>query len=256
MFLWNGGSHRLFWGFKFASFCIFALIIHLFLRGPEYASATLVLDMTVVMIVYYAVAALFMPDSIRESGFLSFLWKNTIAGKILICLIFAMSLPTYTLPYNLWGISFVVPLEDDFHFPVPTDKEMNLLTRVVYGEARGENEADQANIVHSVLNRASDQKRRYGGSISDILLKKNAYTCLNPNDPNYSKLLSLSSSSKEYQEIYSVVRRTVISRMNGGEDPTQGATHYHTAGVNPTWNTSAKKMIKLGSHKFWIGVDD
>jgi len=35
-----------------------------------------------------------------------------------------------------------------------------------------------------------------------------------------------------------------------------GATHYHTREVDPKWNTAASKMITLGSHKFWIGVDD
>lgn len=172
-----------------------------------------------------------------------------------MCFIFAISLPRYSLPPETWTQSVIIPLHP-LNFMIPDDNELNLLTRVVYGEARGETAEDQANIVHSIINRSADKKRRYGGTIRDILLKPKAYSCLNPDDPNYPILLSLSKDSPEYKKIHSIVRETYSSRMNGGPDPTQGATHYHTKDVDPKWNTAAKKMIKLGNHKFWTGVDD
>lgn len=255
MFFWNEGSHTLFWLLKAISFTVFSVIVYLFLLGPEHTSAVIVMDMTAVMLLYWAVGALFMPTVIRESGFLFFLWKNTLLGMLVIAFIFIVSLPRYVYPPDMWKYSIVVPLHP-VDFMLPSDKELNLLTRVVYGEARGETPEDQANIVHSILNRAADKKKRYGGSIRDILLKPNAYSCLNPDDPNYSKLLSLSKDSKEYKKIQSIVKNTITARMNGEPDPTMGATHYHTREVDPKWNTAASKMITLGSHKFWIGVDD
>lgn len=255
MFIWNEGSHILFWFFKAISLSVFVLIVYLFMLGPEHVSAAIVMDMAAVMLVYWSIASLFMPRVVVESDFLFFLWKNTILGLLVISFIFIVSLPRYVFPPEMWNQSVILPLHP-ISFMVPNDKEMSLLTRVVYGEARGETPEDQANIVHSILNRAADKKRRYGGTISDILLKPNAYSCLNPNDPNYPKLLSLSKDSPEYKKIKSIVERTITARMNGEPDPTMGATHYHTRDVNPKWNTAASKMISLGSHKFWVGVDD
>jgi hypothetical protein len=255
MFFWNEGSHTLFWVNTFLSLTVFSIIAYLFMLGPDHASSVLVMDMTAVMMIYWVVAALFMPRGIRESSFLMTLWKNTIAGLLVICFLFMTTLPRYVLPPETWSYSIVVPLHP-INFMIPDDKELNLLTRVVYGEARGESPEDQQNIVHSIINRSADKKRRYGGTIRDILLKPNAYSCLNPDDPNYPILLSLPKDSKEYKRIYELVRKTYSDRMNGKPDPTMGATHYHTGDVNPKWNTAASKMIKLGSHKFWIGVDD
>jgi hypothetical protein len=255
MFFWNEGSHSLFWLLTVISLIVFSLITYLFSLGPEETSSIMILDMTVIMLAYWAAAALFMPRTIRESPTLIHLWKNTLAGLLVMCFLFILPLPRYVLPPATWSYSIIVPLHP-IDFMIPDEKELNLLTRVVYGEARGETAEDQENIVHSIINRSRDKQRRYGGTIRDILLKPYAYSCMNPDDPNYTKLLSLSKDSQEYKKIYSIVRKTFLSRMNGGEDPTMGATHYHTKDVDPKWNTAARKMIKLGSHKFWIGVDD
>lgn len=255
MFFWNEGSHTLFWVLKGIAVTVFSIIVYLVLLGPEHASATIVMDMTAVMLLYWAVGALFMPAVILESRFLFSLWLNTILGLIVMAFLFMVTLPRYVYPPDMWKYSIVVPIQP-IGFMLPDDKEISLLTRVVYGEARGETPEDQANIIHSIINRASDKSRRYGGTIRDILLKPNAYSCMNPDDPNYPKLLSLSKASEEYKNIKKIVVRTISERMNGKPDPTMGATHYHTGDVDPKWNTAASKMIKLGSHKFWVGVDD
>ena len=255
MFFWNRGSRVLFWIMIGCAITVFSAITYLVALGPDHASSLLVMDMGAVMLLYWAGSALFMPRVISESGFLFRLWLHAIGGLLTMCFVFMLILPRYVLPPETWTRSVIVPLHP-INFMIPDDKELNLLTRVVYGEARGETSQDQANIVHSIINRSADKQRRYGGTIRDILLKPNAYSCMNPDDPNYPKLLSLSKDSVEYKRIYAIVRKTFSDRMNGKPDPTLGATHYHTKDVDPKWNTAAKKMIKLGSHKFWIGVDD
>jgi N-acetylmuramoyl-L-alanine amidase len=75
------------------------------------------------------------------------------------------------------------------------------------------------------------------------------------NDPNFEKLVELDKNSLTFKKLRDIVVNTIVARMNGEPDPTQGATHYHTYEVDPHWNRNAKSMIRLGNHQFWTEVD-
>lgn len=182
--------------------------------------------------------------------------QMSIGLVVMFAILIPANIPNVPSIFNYLNKPITLSMFYDYKFPIPTDKEVDLLTRVVWGEARGEKPQYQSAIVHTIINRAEHPKKRYGVTFSDILIRPNAYSCMNPNDPNYPKLLSLSKNSPEYKKINEVVLNTILSRMNGGMDPTDGATHYHTKDVNPKWNQAASSMFTLGSHKFWVGVDE
>lgn len=200
----------------------------------------------------------------------NYMWVSYHAGKfwryfyrqmaIGLVIMFAVLIPAHipNVPsiFTYLNKPVTIALHYDYKFKVPTDKEIDLLTRVIWGEARSEKSQYQSAIVHTIINRAEHPKKRYGATFSEILVRPYAYSCMNPDDPNYSKLLSLSKDSKEYKKIREVVLNTLLSRMAGGGDPTDGATHYHTKAVNPKWNQAATSMFTMGSHKFWVGVDE
>lgn len=201
-------------------------------------------------------ALLFTPTWIwySKDGIVMFL--NYAFGLIALCLFLTLQFQDVKYPDWMWKVNYTTSIVQKYSFTLPTDKEIDFLTRVVYGEARGEKPENQANIVQTIINRASNPKRRYGQTFQDILLTPNAYSCLDPKDPNYVKLLELKTNNLTYQKIHAIVVNTIVARMNGATDPTHGSTHYHTAEVDPHWNRNAVSMIKLGNHQFWTGVDD
>lgn len=242
--------------FTVIGFGIFAFMVLLANRGAEYGAQAAMFYLTGGMSAAFLVALLILPTRLWYSlGFFTF-FKDMVFG--MIAMGFTLALLTQDLPYPSWfyDVNTTVPVHRQYKFALPTDKEIDFLTRVIYGEARGETPYNQSNIVHTIINRAENPKKRYGATIGEILIRPKAFSCLNPDDPNYPKLLMLDKKSLTFKKIRAIVVNTIVARMNGAADPTQGSTHYHTAEVDPHWNRKAVRMIKLGGHQFWTGVDD
>ena len=250
------GSWLFFIIFNLMALGALAGIIALLDAGAKYGSVQLAIYLSGGAAFVLFGAFLLTPGMIwyAKDGIVTFL--NYAFGLVAICLLLTLQIPNVKYPDWMWNVSYVSPIVQNYAFTVPTEKEIDFMTRVIYGEARGETSENQANIVHTILNRAENPKRRYGSTIGEILIRPKAFSCLNPDDPNYVKLLSLDKKSLTFKKIRATVVNTIVARMNGATDPTQGSTHYHTTKVDPNWNRNAVRMIKLGEHQFWTGVDD
>ena len=115
---------------------------------------------------------------------------------------------------------------------------------MLFGEARNCSELEKIAIAHTAINRAKDNKKWNGTTVKESILKPGQYTCFNKNDPNRQKLLDPRKYDASSFEKCLEISRGVLS--GGHKDPTNGATHYHTSAVNPSW---AKKMRPLGRIK-------
>jgi len=250
------GSWLYFTIFNLMALGALACIIKLSSLGALYGLVQMSIYLTGFVALTLFGAFVFTPTWIWYAREGIMLYLNYAFGIIAVCLFLTLQFQEVKYPEWMWKVNYTTSIVQKYSFTLPTDKEIDFLTRVVYGEARGEKPVNQANIVQTIINRASNPKRRYGQTFQDILLTPNAYSCLDPKDPNYAKLLELKSNSLTYQKIHAIVVNTIVSRMNGGTDPTHGSTHYHTAEVDPHWNRNAVSMIKLGNHQFWTGVDD
>lgn len=119
-------------------------------------------------------------------------------------------------------------------------KEIDLIARTVFGEARGEKSihALQA-IAHVILNRVKDH-RNWPNSVQAVILQKNQFSCWNEQDPNYYAIQSVTFNNPDFRQAYQATLLALLSDT----DITHGANHYHARWVNPTW-AQQKNMLRV-----------
>ena len=130
--------------------------------------------------------------------------------------------------------------------------EVDVLTRTVYGEARGESADGQAAVAWVIRNRASKGPAYMGKTIKEVCLKPQQFSCWNSNDSNRSTLLSLDTNSPQYKSI----RDIVVQVLNGTRaDNTLGSLHYHASRIKPKWITGKSPAVTIGNHMFYNDID-
>jgi spore germination cell wall hydrolase CwlJ-like protein len=125
--------------------------------------------------------------------------------------------------------------------------DIELLALCIYGEARGEPYAGQCGVGFVVINRTN--AKRYGRGIKGVILKPWQFSCFNKSDPNRKKLQEfaddISLLDEKYLDIASVCIDGIIT------SPVDGATHYHTKSVTPSWKDKLTYICTIGNHLFY-----
>ncbi len=136
----------------------------------------------------------------------------------------------------------------EFHHNLALDT----LARTVWGEARGEGSAGMQAVACVVMNRAriAQEKGGYwwGNSLIEICQKPYQFSCWNKTDVNYQKLLAVDAGDIHFATALRMARRAMAGTL---ADPTQGATHYHAAGISPFWAKFEKPAAVIGHHIFY-----
>ena len=133
-----------------------------------------------------------------------------------------------------------------------------VLARTIYGEARGEGVLGMRAVAHVIKNRVdldlgNDGKPDWWGEgYKDVCLKKSQFSCWLQNDPNYSRLTE-SAINNPQMSLARDIARDIISG-NDKDDPTNGATHYHTTFVSPAWSKEKRTCASVGHHLFYKGI--
>ena len=113
-------------------------------------------------------------------------------------------------------------------------KEVEMLARTVYGEARGESYTGQVAVAAVVLNRVSSSK--FPNSTYNVIFQRNAFTAVS--DGQY--WMNPNSTA------YKAARAAML-----GSDPSGGATYYYNpVGVTDSWIYSRSIIKKIGKHYF------
>ena len=119
------------------------------------------------------------------------------------------------------------------------DSSTNLgaLTRVVYGEARGESEEGKRAVAWTVKNRAN----KSGKTIQYEATKKSQFCC-------YSGEMKEKTAKDQCQKI-------AQDAINGtSSDPTGGATFFYSGKSVPSWAEGLQPCATIGGHKFFKGI--
>ncbi len=124
---------------------------------------------------------------------------------------------------------------------------LNLAARTVWGEARNQGRHGWEAVAWVLKNRL-DRPGWWGKTLSEICLKPQQFSCWNLVDPNRAQILALPDDAPLLVEIQRTVEAVLDSRV---ADPTGGATHYHTAGVDPKWDDEMIKTATIGDHLFF-----
>lgn len=114
------------------------------------------------------------------------------------------------------------------------NSDLNLLTRLVYGEARGEPYQGMVAVAATVLNRVADS--RFPNTISGVIYQSGAYTCVSDGQIN---LTPNEQSKKAAQDAIN------------GWDPTYGCIYYfNPSTATSKWIWSRPQVLTIGKHIF------
>ncbi|MDN7242721.1 cell wall hydrolase [Planococcus sp. N028] len=112
--------------------------------------------------------------------------------------------------------------------------KVNMMARVVHGEARGESYTGKIAVAAVILNRVDSSQ--FPDTIDKVIFQRNAFTAVN--DGQYW----LTPNSSAYQAVRDAMR---------GSDPSSGATYYYNpAHVSDSWIFTRDFIKQIGKHHF------
>jgi N-acetylmuramoyl-L-alanine amidase len=115
-------------------------------------------------------------------------------------------------------------------------RDLNLLARIIHGEARGEPYVGQVAIGAVVLNRVRDS--RFPNTIAGVIYQPGAF------DAVYDGQINLEPDTAAYN--------AARDALNGW-DPTYGCVYYYNpATATSSWIWSRKIVLKIGKHNFAV----
>ncbi len=115
-----------------------------------------------------------------------------------------------------------------------SDSDINLLTKLIYGEARGESYVGQVAVGAVVMNRIKSSS--FPNTMSGVIYQKYAFTAVSDGQINLTP--------------NDTARKAAIDAMNGW-DPTYGAIYYYNPKIaTSTWIFSRQTTITIGNHVF------
>lgn len=120
------------------------------------------------------------------------------------------------------------------------------LSQAIYYEARGETQRGQIAVAEVIMNRA--RSRAYPNSVCGVVYQGShrATGC------QFTFTCDGSLGQRPRGRAWDRAQRTATAVMMGYARPmTQGATHYHTTGVNPVWNSGLVQTTQIGVHVFY-----
>lgn len=142
-------------------------------------------------------------------------------------------------------------------------KDIMYMTATVYGEARGEPYLGKVAVAHVIVNRAKRPGwwSRQVDDVKDdtpaaVCVDKYQFSCWNESDPNSSVVRKIAIERLDPYENKSIrsCLYAVLAAIEGEQDPTDNATHYHTKNILPHWAEDLDPSFAIGNHLFYNNV--
>lgn len=127
------------------------------------------------------------------------------------------------------------------------EKEIDVLARTIWGEARGEGTRGMQAVANVIMNRVNALSW-FGNTIEGVCKKPYQFSCWNANDPNSSLCQQVNATDVQFQQCKNIATLAVTGRL---ADITNGANHYHAVGIRPNWADDSKKTVTIGNHVFY-----
>lgn len=126
-------------------------------------------------------------------------------------------------------------------------KDIDVVARTVYGEARGEPNLGKTAVAHVILNRVK-HGGWWGNTIQRVCLKKYQFSCWLKDDPNLPKILAVDASDSVFGTCLSIAEDAILGRSC---DPTNGADSYLVTGLKTAWTENLVPCAVIGNHSFY-----
>ncbi len=117
-----------------------------------------------------------------------------------------------------------------------SDADINLLARLIYGEARGESYVGQVAVGAVVMNRIRSSS--FPNTMSGVIYQRYAFTAVDDGQINLTP--------------NATARKAALDAMNGW-DPSYGALYYYNpATATSQWIFTRKTTVTIGKHVFAV----
>lgn len=137
-------------------------------------------------------------------------------------------------------------------------KNIDILARTLWGEARGESYQGIQGVANVIVNRYNEAKKSQGkyklwggASIAKVCQAPYQFSCWNANDPNRAKMLALTVADPIFAQCVAIATLAVQGKL---PDVTGGSTYYHTSAVKPAWSKGLAPVATIGNHKFFTST--
>lgn len=121
--------------------------------------------------------------------------------------------------------------------------DVELLARLIYGEARGEGVQGMLAVAQVAMNRAA-RPGWWGSNLKEVILHPYQFSCFN--DAYSAALINPSDDSWED------CKKIAVIVLGGVADPTFGATHYFADYIDPpNWAAGMTHTATIGRHLFY-----
>lgn len=133
--------------------------------------------------------------------------------------------------------------------PVPV-AAFQVVSRTVWGEARGEGPTGMLAVAWVIRNRA-ERPGWWGHDVSSVCLAREQFSCWNEDDPNRHLI---DSAAYEGQPSYRLAQRCVDDVLSGRcDDLTLGAQYYCVSAIagRVSWVPKMVETIVIGRHTFY-----
>lgn len=136
------------------------------------------------------------------------------------------------------------------------NREVDVLARTLYGEARGETVRGKEAVACVIMNRVRRARERggywWGCTVEQVCKRPWQFSCWNAKDPNREKILAVREGHRVFDTCLRIARRAISGCI---EDMTRGATHYHTKYVTPPWSHGKPVSFTIGRHVFYNNIE-
>jgi len=125
-------------------------------------------------------------------------------------------------------------------------RQQRCLAQAIYYEARGETQRGQVAVAEVIMNRV--RSRAYPNSICGVVYQgsERSTGC------QFTFTCDGSLNHTPRGRAWDRAQRVATAVMQGYTRPvTNHATHYHTTGVNPIWNSGLVQTTQIGVHVFY-----
>lgn len=133
-----------------------------------------------------------------------------------------------------------------------TDHDLDIFARTLFGEARGEYAQSGLAAFIAVGNVIINRKKRggkYGGTLSEVCLKPQQFSCWNSHDPNR---VLIQEERLDQDPLFRCCQKVAQQLTEGTwPDLTKNSDHYHATSCTPFWSRKEKVRLRLGNHIFY-----
>jgi len=129
-------------------------------------------------------------------------------------------------------------------FPV-----VDILARVIWGEAEGEGAEGMQAVGNVILNRANIKDK----NIPEVMFRKDQFSAIGDKN-RFNSMINLSPDNPEYIQALEISKKLLAGEL---DDITNGATHFYnpnTANMELDWIKQYPVVTTIGKHTFAKGA--